>query len=167
MVNSHKSYRIAIEIKLSIERNLYLASIDTDYGIYLFHGQDARTIALFVDHYIDTDLDLLDNDRAMNAIKKHKKLTSQLLDDAKLLLKDGFSENEFKLAFEIVKTAQSRTLLGDHKLSDCCLTDTVNIANHILRTRRFDEVELKTVTKQPKALYVYIGLVALGLIPAA
>lgn len=124
------------------------------------------TIALFVEHYIDTELDLLDNDSAMNAIKKNKNLTSRLLADAKLLLKDGFSENEFKLAFLIVKTAQSRGLLGTHKLSDCCLADTVNIANDIRRTRRFDEVELKTVTKQPKALYVYIGLVALGLIPA-
>jgi hypothetical protein len=124
------------------------------------------TIALFVEHYIDTELDLLDNDSAMNAIKKNKNLTSRLLADAKLLLKDGFSENEFKLAFLIVKTAQSRGLLGAHKLCDCCLADTVNIANDIRRTRRFDEVELKTVTKQPKALYVYIGLVALGLIPA-
>ncbi len=124
------------------------------------------TIALFVEHYIDTELDLLDNDSAMNAIKKNKNLTSRLLADAKLLLKDGFSENEFKLAFLIVKTAQSRGLLGAYKLSDCCLADTVNITNDIRRTRRFDEVELKTVTKQPKALYVYIGLVALGLVPA-
>jgi hypothetical protein len=100
------------------------------------------TIALFVEHYIDTELDLLDNDSAMKAIKKNKNLTSRLLADAKLLLKDGFSENEFKLAFLIVKTAQSRGLLGTHKVSDCCLADTVNIANDIRRTRRFDEVEV-------------------------
>ena len=86
------------------------------------------TIALFVEHYIDTELDLLDNDSAMNAILKNKNLTSRLLADAKLLLKDGFSENEFKLAFLIVLTAQSRGILGSHKLSDCCLADTVNIA---------------------------------------
>ncbi len=68
----------------------------------------------------------------------------------------------------IVKTAQSRGILGTHKVFDCCLADTItiNIANDILRVCRFDEVELSTVTKQPKALYVYIGLVALGLIPA-
>lgn len=65
------------------------------------------TIALFVEHYIDTELDPIDNDSAINAIKKNQNLTSRLLADAKLLLKDGFSENEFKLAFLIVLTAQS------------------------------------------------------------
>jgi hypothetical protein len=113
------------------------------------------TIALFVEHYIDTELDLLDNDSAMNAIKKNKNLTSRLLADAKLLLKDGFSENEFKLAFLIVKTAQSRGPLGAYKLSDCCLADTVNITNDIRRTRRFDQVELKTVTKQKSPLCLH------------
>ena len=66
----------------------------------------------------------------------------------------------------IVKTAQSRGILGTHKVFDCCWADAINIANEILRVCRFDEVELSSVTKQPKALYVYIGLVALGLIPA-
>jgi len=65
------------------------------------------TIALFVEHYIDTELDPIDNDSAMNAIKKNKNLTYRPIADAKLLLKDGFSENEFKLAFLIVLTAQS------------------------------------------------------------
>ena len=102
----------------------------------------------------------------MNATKKGNKVTSQILEYAKNLLKYEFILNVFKLAFTLVKTAQSRGILGTHKVFDCCLADAINIANDILRVCRFDEGELSTVTKQPKALYVYIGLVALGLIPA-
>lgn len=153
-----------LAIKLSIEPNLPLASIDTDYGIYLFHGQDAMTIAAFVEYYIDTDLDF-SNDNIMSASNTNKTVF-KLLKDAENLLKDEFSDNEFKQTFAVIKSAKSRGFLGAHKLSDCCLAESVNIANDILRTRKFDEAELRAATKQPKALYVYVSLVAVGLIPA-
>jgi hypothetical protein len=154
-----------LTIKLSIEPNLHLASIDTDYGIYSFHGQDAMTIASFVERYIDTDLEL-PNDSTIGVTNKSNRIVLRLLADAKNLLQDSFSEEEFKQTFSVIKVAKTRGFLGAHKPSDCCLAELVNIANDILRTRKFDEVELNAVTQQPKALYVYVALVAVGLISA-
>lgn len=153
-----------LAIKLSIEPDLHLASIDTDYGIYLFHGQDAMTIASFIEHYVDTDLDF-PNDNTMSADNTDR-MVFRLLKDAEALLKDEFSENEFKQTFAVIKAAKTRGFLGAHKLSDCCVAEPINLANDILRTRKFDDAEIESATKQPKALYVYVSLVAIGLIPA-
>jgi hypothetical protein len=43
-----------LTIKLSIEPDLQLAAIDTDWEIYSFQGQEAARIASFFDRYIDT-----------------------------------------------------------------------------------------------------------------
>jgi hypothetical protein len=149
-----------LTIKLSIEPNLQLAAIDTDYGIYSFQGQEAVKIASFLDRYIDTGLDI------PNITMKNQELVSQLLADAKSLLRDSFSENEYERVFSTIEQAKSRGLLGTNKPFDDCSGELVNIANDILRNRNFDEVEISSITRQPKALYVYVALVAVGLISA-
>lgn len=68
--------------------------------------------------------------------------------------------------FSIIEEAESRGFLGADKPSDDCVGELVNIANEILRTRALDEVELSSITRQPKALYVYVALVVVGLISA-
>jgi len=149
-----------LTIKLSIEPGLQLAAIDTDYGIYSFQGQEAVRIASFLDRYIDTGLDI------PSITMKNQELVSQLLADAKSLLRNSFSEDEYKQVFSIIEQAESRGLLGANKPFDDCSGELVNIANDILRNRNFDEVEVSSITRQPKALYVYVALVAVGLISA-
>jgi|GEM_PF-905795 len=153
-----------LTIQLSIEPELQLASIDTDYAIYLFRGQEAAKIAIFFDRYIDTGLNI-PYDIIMGS-NKNKGLVSQLLADAKSLLQDKFSEDEYEQVLSVIEGACSRNLLGTNKPYDECLEESLNIANDILRNRSFDEVELSSITRQPKALYVYIALVAVGLISA-
>jgi len=154
-----------LTVKLLIEPNLSLASIDTDYGIYSFQGEDAMTIAAFINRYIDTDLKLF-NTNTMGSANENKGLVEQLLADAKNMLQDSFNEEEYRETLAIIEQASQRGYLGANKPLDCCLGEVVNIANDILRTRNFDEVDISTVTRQPKALYVYVALVAIGLIPA-
>lgn len=154
-----------LTIKLSIEPNLQLASIDTDYETYLFRGQDATTIAIFFSRYIDTDLDV-PGSNIMGFTNNNQDLVQQLLTDTKNLLQDKFSESEYKQVLSIVEEASSRGFLGADKPPDDCLGELINIANEILQTRGLDEVELSSITRQPKALYVYIALVAVGLISA-
>lgn len=149
-----------LTIKLSIEPNLQLAAIDTDCGIYSFQGQDAVRIASFLDRYIDTGLDI------PSTTMKNQELVSQLLADAKSLLRDSFSEGEYDRVFSIIEQAESRGLLGANKPFDSCLGEVVNIANDILRNRNFEEVEVSSIARQPNALYVYVALVAVGLISA-
>jgi hypothetical protein len=149
-----------LTIKLSIEPSLQLAAIDTDCGIYSFQGQEAVRIASFFDRYIDTGLDI------PSTTMKNQELVSQLLADAKSLLRDSFSEDEYKRVFSIIEQAESRGLLGANKSFDDCLGELVNIANDILRNRNFDEVEVSSIARQPEALYVYVALVAVGLISA-
>jgi hypothetical protein len=149
-----------LTIKLSIEPDLRLAAIDTDYGIYLFQGQEAVRIASFLDRYIDTGLDI------PGTTMKNQELVSQLLADARSLLRDSFSEDEYNRVFSTIEQAESRGLLGANKPFDDCSGELVNIANDILRNRNFDEMEVSSITRQPKALYVYVALVAVGLISA-
>jgi hypothetical protein len=89
-----------------------------------------------------------------------------LLAGTKNLLRDSFSEDEYKRVFSIIEEAESRGLLGANKPFDDCLGELVNIANDILRNRNFEEVEVSSITRQPKALYAYVALVAVGLISA-
>jgi hypothetical protein len=149
-----------LTIKLSIEPDLQFAAIDTDHEIYSFQGQEAVRIASFLDRYIDTGLDI------PSITMKNQELVSQLLADAKSLLRNSFSEDEYKQVFSIIEQAESRGLLGANKPFDDCSGELVNIANDILRNRNFDEVEVSSITRQPKALYVYVALVAVGLISA-
>ncbi|MEG4374376.1 hypothetical protein QUA67_03225 [Microcoleus sp. M2_C5] len=102
----------------------------------------------------------------MESTNKNSRLVLRLLADAKKMLADAYSDEEFKQTFVVIKSAKSRGFLGSHKSSDCCLAECVNIANDILRAKKFENVEPSAITKQPKALYVYVSLVALGLIPA-
>ena len=154
-----------LTIQLSIEPELQLASIDTEHAFYLFRGQKALGIATFFDRYIDTGLNIPYDDIIMGS-KKNQDLVSQLLADARSLLQSSFSENEYKQVLSVIEEACSRNLLGANKPYDECLGESLNIANEILRNRSFDEVELSSITRQPKALYVYIALVAVGLISA-
>lgn len=149
-----------LTIKLSIEPTLQLAAIDTEYGIYSFQGQEAVSIASFLDRYIDTGLDI------PNITMQNQELVSRLLADTKSLLRDGFSENEYNRVFSIIEQAESRGLLGTDKPLDDCLGELVNVANDILRNRNFEEVDVNSITRQPTALYVYVALVAVGLITA-
>ena len=105
-------------------------------------------------------------DTPMESTQKSTRLVLRLLADAKKLLRDGYNEEEFQQTFVVIKSAKSRGLLGSHKLSDYCLAESVNIANDILRSKKFEDVELSAITKQSKAIYVYVALVAIGLIPA-
>ena len=139
---------------------MHLASIDTDYGIYSFQGEDAITIASFLDRYIDTGLDI------PITTMKNQELVSQLLADARSLLRDSFNEGEYERVFSTIEQAESRGLLGANKPFDECSGELVNIANDILRNRNFDETEVSSIARQPKALYVYVALVAVGLISA-
>jgi len=149
-----------LTIKLSIEPDLQLTAIDTDYGIYSFQGQEAVRIASFLDRYIDTGLDI------PGTTMKNQELVSQLLADARSLLRDSFSEDEYERVFSTIEQAESRELLGAKKPFDDCSGELVNIANDILRNRDFDEMEVSSIARQPKALYVYVALVAVGLISA-
>ena len=149
-----------LTVKLSIEPDLQLATIDTDYEFHSFQGQEAVKIASFLDRYIDTDLDI------PSITMKNQELVSQLLADARSLLRDSFSEDEYKRVFSIIEEAESRGLLGANKPFDDCLGELVNIANDILRNRNFEEVEVSSIARQPKALYAYVALVAVGLISA-
>jgi hypothetical protein len=79
---------------------------------------------------------------------------------------DSFNEDEYKEILATIEKARLRGLIGASKYSDSSLGEVVNIANDILWNRDLDEVELSTVSRQPKALYVYIALVAVGLISA-
>jgi len=153
-----------LTIKLSIEPDLQLATIDTDYEFHSFQGQEAVNIASFFDRYIDTGLDIPNT--TMGSINKNQELVSQLLADAKSLLRDNFSEDEYKQILSVIEQAELRGLLGADKPFDDCSEKLVNIANDILRNRDFDEVEVSSITRQPKALYVYVALVAVGLISA-
>jgi hypothetical protein len=149
-----------LTIKLSIEPDLQFAAIDTDHEIYSFQGQEAVRIASFLDRYIDTGLDI------PGTTMKNQELVSQLLADARSLLRDSFSEDEYNRVFSIIEQAESRGLLAANKPFDDCLGELVNIANDILRNRNFEEVEVSSITRQPRALYVYVALVAVGLISA-
>lgn len=144
---------------------MHLASIDTDYAIYSFQGEDATAIASFVDRYIDTDLDFPDSD-TMGSANENRELVDRLLADTKNMLRNSFSEDEYKETLAIIEEAKWRGYLGANKSPDCCLGEAVNIANNILQTREIEEVELAAVTRQPKALYVYVALVAVGMISA-
>jgi hypothetical protein len=148
-----------LTIRLSIEPSLQLVAIDTDYGIYSFQGQEAVKIATFLDRYLDTGLDI-------PSAMKNQELVSQLLADARSLLRNSFSEDEYNRVFFIIQQANSEGLVGANKPFDDSLEELVNIANDILQNRNFDEVEVSSITRQPSALYVYIALVAIGLISA-
>lgn len=139
---------------------MQLAAIDTDYRIYSFQGREAVKIASFLNRYIDTGLDI------PIATMKNEELVSQLLADARSLLRDSFSEDEYNRVSSIIEQAESRGLLGANKPFDDCSGELVNIANDILRNRNFDEVEVSSISRQPNALYVYVALVAVGLISA-
>lgn len=102
----------------------------------------------------------------MESINKNNRAVMRLLNDAKKLLGVEYSDEEFKQTFAVIKSAKTRGLLGSHKLSDCCMAESVNIANDFLRSENFDDFEINTVMQQRKGVYVYVALVALGLIPA-
>ena len=102
----------------------------------------------------------------MESTNKNSRLVLRLLADAKQMLADAYSDEEFKQTFAVIKSAKSRGFLGSHKSSDCCLAEEVNIANDILRSKKFEEAEPSAIAKQSKAIYVYVALVAIGLIPA-
>jgi hypothetical protein len=97
---------------------------------------------------------------------KNQELVLQLLADARSLLRDSFSQDEYEQIFFTIEQAESRGLLGTNKPFDDCSGELVNIANDILQNRNFDEVEVSSISRQPKALYVYVALVAVGLISA-
>jgi hypothetical protein len=97
---------------------------------------------------------------------KNQELASQLLADARSLLRDKFSEDEYEQILSTIEQAESKGLLGASKPFDDC-SELVNTANEILRNRgNFDEVEVSALARQPDALYVYVALVAIGLISA-
>jgi hypothetical protein len=103
----------------------------------------------------------------MGSTNKNQELALQLLADAKSLLRGNFSEDEYKQILSIIEQSESRGLLGTDKPFDDCSGELVNIANEILRNRgNFDEVEVSSISRQPRALYVYVALVAVGLISA-
>jgi hypothetical protein len=154
-----------LTIKLSIEADLCLASIDTEYGIYLFQSQDATTIASFLGRYIDSKLEILSND-IMGSTNENNELVNRLLADARNMLQGSFDEADYRETLAIVEGAESRGLLGVNKTYDNRRNEIVNIANDILRNRELEETELSTISRQPKALYIYIALVAIGLISA-
>jgi hypothetical protein len=110
-------------------------------------------------------LELPDND-TMGSANENRELVDRLLVDAKNMLKSSFSENEYREVLAIVERANKENLLGADKSHNDYLGELLNIANDILRTRNLDEVDISTVTRQPRALYVYIALVATGLISA-
>lgn len=150
-----------LEIKLSVEPNLFLASIDTDLGIYLFHGQDAMAIASFVEHYIDTDLHL--EDSTMTATKTHR-LVCELVVSLKQMLGDKYSEENLKQTYAIVQAAKTKGFLGPEKPRSICFVETVNIANDLLRIVKVGGGLLSEELKKPETLYVYIALVAFNAI---
>jgi hypothetical protein len=154
-----------LTIKLSIEPDLQVASIDTDYEIYLFRGQEAARIVSFFDRYIDTGLDI-PHGAIMGSTNKNHELAQQLLADARSLLRDNFSEDEYNRVLSVIEEAESRGFVGSDKPFDDCLGELINIANDILRNRDLDEMDLKSITRQPKAIYVYVALVSVGLISA-
>jgi uncharacterized protein with ATP-grasp and redox domains len=96
----------------------------------------------------------------------NQELVSQLLADARSLLQGSFRESEYEQVFSTIRQAESKGLLGADKPFDEYSEELVNIANDILQNRNFDEVEISSITRQPKALYVYVALVAVGLISA-
>jgi hypothetical protein len=153
-----------LTLKLSIELNAKLTLVDTDYGVASLQGQDAITLASTVEHYVDISLDLPKNN--IMGSMNNQKLVTQLLIDAKNLLQNSYSEHEFEETLAIIKKAQLKGCLGADKPVDSSLSESVNIANDILRNRNFDEVEISSISRQPKALYVYVALVAVGLISA-
>jgi hypothetical protein len=154
-----------LTVILSIDPNLYLTPIDNKYNIYSFQGQDAATIASFVNRYTDTNLELPNAD-IMGSTNENRGLVDRLLADAKNMLRGSFNENEYREVLAIIEQASQRGLLGANKSYDGCLGEVVNIANETLRNRDLDEMELSTISRQPKALYVYIALVAVELISA-
>lgn len=101
----------------------------------------------------------------MNGTKKTNQRVSELVADCKEFLQDNFSEAKLKQSYIILKEAKARGLLGATKRRDCCLADTINAANEILRIYRFDS-ELTAALKSPDTLYTYIGLVAINCITA-
>jgi hypothetical protein len=102
----------------------------------------------------------------MGAANENRELVDRLLADTRNMLQDGFSEHDYREVLAIVGSANSRGLLGTNKSHDLCLDEVVNIANDILRNRDIEETELSTISRQPKALYVYVALVSIGLISA-
>lgn len=98
---------------------------------------------------------------------KNDRLVSQLVADCKRLLKEEFSEAKVKQSFIIVKEAKARGLLGPDRRRDCLLSETVNIANDLLRIHKFERDELTAQLKKPDTLYAYIALVATNCIAAA
>lgn len=145
-----------LEIKLSIEPNLFLASIDTDLGIYLFHGQDAMAIASFVEHYIDTDIDL---DNTMTA--KNNRIVAQLVLELKETVGSEI-DKQIKETVVVIEAARSKGLLGAEKPRSVCFVEPVNLANDLLRLVKFDKDLLNDALKEPQTLRVYIALIAVN-----
>lgn len=102
----------------------------------------------------------------MESTNKNSRKVMRLLGNVKGLLGVVYNDEEFKQIFTIIKSAKSRGLLGAHKSPDICLADCVNIANEILRNPDAEQIDFYDVAKHSKSLYVYVALVAVGLIPA-
>lgn len=103
---------------------------------------------------------------SVESTNKNSRAVMRLLADTQELLGVAYSDEEFKQTFTVIKSAKTRGFLGVHKSFDICLVECVNIANEILRSRTTEQVELVDAFKKPKSLYVYVSLVAVGLIPA-
>lgn len=101
----------------------------------------------------------------MNATNKRKGRIAGLVTECKKMLKENFSETKLQECFITLKVAKAKGLLGAAKPRDCCLSETVNAANDILRVCKF-ESELDAALKNADSLYVYIGLVAINCITA-
>lgn len=99
-------------------------------------------------------------------VQAKRRRVLQLVDNCKTQLQDGYNKQRLAYVFEVIKYAKTRGLLGATRHDDICAATEINIANNILRSGRWEEIEIGATTEGSTALYVYISLVAVGLIPA-
>ncbi|MEG4516513.1 MULTISPECIES: hypothetical protein [unclassified Microcoleus] len=102
----------------------------------------------------------------MEYTNKSSRTVLRLLKTASVILEDEYSKARFEHTFHILKIAKTRGLLGTHKPIDDCLDNSINCANDLLRTPNLEEMEISDINKSEEAIYVYVALVAIGLIPA-
>lgn len=102
----------------------------------------------------------------MESTSKSSRSVLRLLETSKTILEDEYSKARFEQVFYVIKLAKTRGLLGAHKPIDYCLDHCINCANDLLRTPNLEQMEISDVNKSESAIYVYVALVAIGLIPA-
>ncbi|MEZ2275432.1 MAG: hypothetical protein ACBR12_00930 [Microcoleus sp.] len=93
----------------------------------------------------------------MNTAQTRKKTIAELVKFAKETFGD-FSDAKKREIFETIKQAKARGLLRKQPW-DNCLSDYVNVANHLLRTYATDEFTF-LLSQNLDYTYVYVALVS-------